>query len=79
MRIAIYPGSFDPPTNGHLDIVRRATTLFDKVIVAVGNNLSKSGFLTIAEREEALRAITTDLPTVEVASFNGLLVEYCHE
>ncbi|MBL8061181.1 MAG: pantetheine-phosphate adenylyltransferase [Chthonomonas sp.] len=79
MRIAIYPGSFDPPTFGHLDIVKRATTLFDKVIVAVGNNTSKGGFLSVTEREEALRAATSGMATVEIASFNGLLVEYCRE
>ncbi|MCC6686395.1 MAG: pantetheine-phosphate adenylyltransferase [Fimbriimonadaceae bacterium] len=77
MRIAIYPGSFDPPTYGHLDVVERATTLFDKVIVAVGENSSKSGFLSVGERLKALSACTTHLTTVEIASFDGLLVEYC--
>ncbi|MCC7103118.1 MAG: pantetheine-phosphate adenylyltransferase [Fimbriimonadaceae bacterium] len=77
MRIAIYPGSFDPPTYGHLDVVERATTLFDKVIVAVGENSSKSGFLSVGERLKALSACTTHLSNVEIASFDGLLVEYC--
>ncbi len=77
MRIAIYPGSFDPPTYGHLDVVERATTLFDKVIVAVGENSSKSGFLSVGERLKALSACTTHLTNVEIASFDGLLVEYC--
>lgn len=77
MRIAIYPGSFDPPTYGHLDVVERATTLFDKVIVAVGENSSKSGFLSVGERLKALSACTTHLANVEIASFDGLLVEYC--
>ena len=77
MRIAIYPGSFDPPTYGHLDIVERATTLFDKVIVAVGRNSSKGGFLSVQEREAALRLITERFSNVEVSNFDGLLVEYC--
>lgn len=79
MRIAIYPGSFDPPTYGHLDVVERATTLFDKVIVAVGGNSSKTGFLSVDERLKALSACTTHLTNVEIASFDGLLVEYCRK
>lgn len=76
MRLAIYPGSFDPPTLGHLDIIERGAKLFDRLIVAVGANSSKSGFLPVSEREAALRACTTHLPNVEVSSFQGLLVEY---
>lgn len=75
-RLAIYPGSFDPPTLGHLDLVERASRLFDRVIVAVGRNEAKSPFLTVAEREEALRACTAHLANVEVDAFDGLLVQY---
>jgi len=75
-RIAVYPGSFDPPTLGHMDIVRRASGLFDELIVAVGINRSKSPFLTVEERVEALGCCTSDLPNVRVDSFSGLLIDY---
>ncbi len=79
MKTAIYPGSFDPPTLGHLDIVERAARLFDRVIVAIGYNSTKDGFLSVEQREEALRACCKPFANVEVASFQGLLVNYCHE
>lgn len=79
MRTAIYPGSFDPPTLGHLDIIERAAKLFDQVIVAVGYNSNKDGFLTVEEREEALKGCCHPWPNVEVSSFQGLLVNYCHQ
>jgi pantetheine-phosphate adenylyltransferase len=72
-RIAIYPGSFDPVTNGHLDVVRRATRLFDKVIIAVGINAIKDPVFTPAERMDLLRQVLQEMPGVEVASFSGLL------
>jgi pantetheine-phosphate adenylyltransferase len=76
MRIAIYPGSFDPMTNGHLDVVQRATKLFDRVIVAVAKSESKQPLFTLEERVEMVTLSVQHLPTVEADSFDGLLVEY---
>lgn len=76
MPIAIYPGSFDPVTNGHLDIISRAARIFDRVIVAVGRQANKKPLFSTEERVEMLRAVTADLPNVEVDSFDGLLVRY---
>lgn len=76
MKIAIYPGSFDPPTLGHLDIMERASRLFDQVIVAVGVNSSKTAFLSVEQRLEALQACCSRWENVSVASFSGLLVDY---
>ena len=78
-RLAIYPGTFDPPTLGHLDVMERAASLFDEVIVAVGVNSSKSPLLSAEERLEALRATVVGLSNVTVDSFSGLLVEYAKE
>jgi len=75
-RLGIYPGSFDPPTLGHLDVIERAARLFDEVIVAVGINSSKKPLLTVEQRLEALRSSTAHLPKVRVGSFQGLLVDY---
>ena len=74
--IAVYPGTFDPVTNGHLDIINRAALLFDKVIVAVLVNQSKKPVFSVKERLKHLKEITKDIPNVEVDSFEGLLVEY---
>jgi pantetheine-phosphate adenylyltransferase len=79
MRRAVCPGSFDPVTNGHIDIFRRAARLFDEVVVAVGVNVSKSRLFTPEERLEMLRAATADLPNVRVDGFTGLIVEFCQE
>lgn len=76
MRIAIYPGTFDPVTNGHLDIVKRASLLFDKIIIAVSNNPHKSPLFSLKERRELVRKTVTDLKNVDVDIFDGLLVEY---
>jgi len=76
MRTAIYPGSFDPLTNGHLDVLQRATKLFHRVIVAVARNESKSPLFTPAERVALIKEGTAHLPGVEVDMFDGLLVEY---
>ena len=73
---AVYPGSFDPVTNGHLDLVQRATVLFDDVIVAVLTNPAKGGVFPLEERLELLRQATASLPRVTVASFDGLLVDF---
>ncbi|NLI59986.1 MAG: pantetheine-phosphate adenylyltransferase [Clostridiales bacterium] len=79
MKIGIYPGSFDPITNGHLDIIRRSSKLFDKVIVAVVKNYSKKPLFSIEEREDLIHRSTRDLSNVEVDSFEGLLMDYIHE
>lgn len=76
MNIAIYPGSFDPITKGHLDVLKTSAEIFDKVIIAVSRNSSKTGFLTVEERVELIKASITDLKNVEVDSFEGLTVEY---
>jgi pantetheine-phosphate adenylyltransferase len=75
-RIAVCPGSFDPVTNGHLDIIHRGAKFFDKMIVAVLINSKKESLFTVEERVELLRQATSDLPNVEVDSFNGLLIDY---
>ncbi len=79
MRVAVYPGSFDPVTNGHLDIIKRSAKLFDKVIVAVLNNTSKNPIFTTRERVDMLREVTESLGNVEVDSFEGLLIDYMVE
>ena len=76
MRIAVYPGSFDPLTNGHLDIIRRASRLFDGVLVSVLENEGKAPLFSVAERMELISVCTRDLPGVEVHSFSGLLVDF---
>lgn len=75
MRVAIYPGSFDPVTNGHLDIITRGSKVFDKLIVGVLVNIDKVGLFSIEERVELIKRVTAHLPNVEVVSFNGLLVD----
>ena len=74
--LAIFPGMFDPVTHGHLDIIRRASKLYDKLIVAVGENPVKTEVFTLQERKEMLDKHTSDLPNVEVCVFNGLTVEF---
>lgn len=76
MKIAIYPGSFDPITKGHLDVLKTASEIFDKVIIAVSINTQKAGFLSVEERLNLIKASVKDLPNVEVDSFVGLTVEY---
>ena len=76
MKIAIYPGSFDPITYGHLDILKNAAGIFDKVIIAVAHNDAKSGFLSIEERVELIKKSITDIENAEVDSFDGLTIEY---
>jgi pantetheine-phosphate adenylyltransferase len=74
---AICPGSFDPVTNGHLDIIGRVSRLYDEVVVAVFVNQSKTGLFTVEERMDMLRRVTGDYPNVRVDSFRGLTVDYC--
>lgn len=76
LRIAVYPGSFDPVTMGHMDIIQRAARQFDILIVAVLNNSSKNPLFTMEERKQLLQQATKDLPNVEVDSFSDLLVNY---
>lgn len=77
MSIAVYPGSFDPVTLGHVDVVRRAARIFDEVVVAVATNSAKRPLLSRAERVELVRGATQDLPAVRVEPVEGLLVEFC--
>ncbi len=74
--LAIYPGSFDPMTNGHLDLIQRGSRLFDRLVVAVLTNLEKEPLFTIEERVEMLRTVTHDIANVSVETFSGLLVDY---
>ena len=74
--IAIYPGSFDPLTNGHVDIIERGSRFFDKIVVGVLINLEKSPLFTVPERVEIARSVFRDTPNVEVDTFDGLLVDY---
>lgn len=76
MRMAVYPGTFDPVTNGHLDIVQRATKLFDRVILAVAEENYKNNLFSLEERVRLLRESTSSLPNVVVESFGGLLMDY---
>ncbi|GAA0721701.1 pantetheine-phosphate adenylyltransferase [Dactylosporangium roseum] len=78
MRRAVCPGSFDPVTNGHLDIVGRASKMFDEVVVAVLINQSKAGLFTVDERLEMLAEVTAPYANVRVDAFQGLLVDFCH-
>lgn len=78
MKIAVYPGSFDPITNGHLDVLKRALKIFDKVIVLIANNPNKKSRFSVKERVEMIKEATNDLP-VEVDSTDGLTVRYAKE
>ncbi len=77
MKVAVYPGSFDPVTYGHLDIIRRASLMFDKVIVAVMCNSAKTPLFTLDERVKMLKESVSDLDNVYIESFSGLLIDYC--
>ena len=78
-RIALFPGSFDPFTSGHLNILTRALTIFDEVVVAVGINQAKKGFFTMDQREDIIRQATRDLKGVRIISYDGLTVDICRE
>ncbi|MEK3882089.1 pantetheine-phosphate adenylyltransferase [Paenibacillus sp. PL2-23] len=75
-RIAVYPGSFDPVTYGHLDIIKRSAKQFDRLIVAVLNNTSKNPLFSVEERKQLLAEVTKDIPNVEIDSFRDLLVRF---
>lgn len=79
MKIAIYPGSFDPITKGHLDVLKTGSQIFDKVIIAVSNNTAKEGFLSVEERLNLIKASIDDLDNVEVDAFDGLTVGYAKQ
>jgi len=76
MKLAVYPGSFDPLTNGHVDIIERGTRLFDKIIVAILVNVEKSPLFSMEERVDIVREVFKGRPNVEVDTFDGLLVDY---
>lgn len=73
---AIYPGSFDPPTNGHLDLIQRGSKIFEELVVAILRNSEKTPMFSVAERLEMLRELTADLNNVRIDTFDGLMVEY---
>jgi pantetheine-phosphate adenylyltransferase len=79
MSTSVYPGSFDPITNGHLDVIKRGTKVFDKVVVAVGDNPAKKALFTKDERVEMIREVTKSFKNVEVEGFDGLVVDYVHK
>ena len=79
MRFAVYPGSFDPVTNGHIDIIERAAEVFDRVYVAILINSSKKPLFSVEERMELIKRVTKHIPNVEVVGFDGLLVDFMRE
>ena len=79
MITAVYPGSFDPATYGHLDIIKRASISFDRVIVGVLHNSAKSPLFSVEERVKMLKEVTKDLPNVEIIPFDGLLVDFAEQ
>lgn len=79
MKVAIYPGSFDPVTFGHLDVIRRAASMFDELTVSVLNNTQKTPLFSVEERVRILEEVTKDLPNVKVMAFDGLLVEFAKQ
>ena len=79
MRLAVYPGSFDPVTNGHIDILEKTSKIFDKIIVAVVHNVSKKALFTLDERVELIRESTKHLDNIEVECFSGLLANYLRD
>jgi len=77
MKIALFPGSFDPVTKAHVDIVKRSVGLFDKVYIGIGDNSSKKGLLSIEKREQMLRAIFETEPKIHIVAYDGLTVDFC--
>ena len=78
-RIAIYPGTFDPFTNGHLDITERAVRIFDKIVVTIAKNTKKKPLFTLKERMDFIADATTHLPNIDIGSFDGLLVDFAEK
>ena len=79
MKAAIYPGSFDPVTYGHLDVIKRAADIFDELTVSVLNNTAKTPLFSVDERVKILEEVTKDIPNVRIDSFSGLLIQYARE
>jgi pantetheine-phosphate adenylyltransferase len=79
MKIALFPGSFDPITKAHVDILRRSVDLFDEVHVGIGINSSKKGFLSIEKREQMLRAVFQNEPRIKIIAYEGLTIEFCKQ
>ncbi|MEJ2880010.1 pantetheine-phosphate adenylyltransferase [Pedobacter sp. GR22-6] len=79
MKIALFPGSFDPITIAHVDILKRALPLFDKVVLGIGLNSAKQGFLSAEKREEIVKTIFADYPNIEVQLYEGLTVDFCRK
>ena len=79
MKSAVYPGSFDPVTHGHMDIIRRSASVFDKLIVGVLRNKSKNPLFTVQERVKMIQEVTSDIENVEVVDFDGLLIDFVHK
>ncbi|MFO0755620.1 MAG: pantetheine-phosphate adenylyltransferase [Byssovorax sp.] len=77
--LAVYAGSFDPVTFGHLDLIERASRLFNEVVIAIGRHPTKKAFFSFQERMDLLREVSKDIPNVRVESFEGLLVHYCEK
>jgi len=78
-QVALYPGTFDPVTNGHIDLIRRAHDIFGNVIVAVAHNAGKKPLFSVKERVEMLKKATQDMPGISVTDFDGLVVDYAHK
>ena len=79
MKIAIYPGTFDPITHGHMDLIKRSTTLFDKVVIGVAKSSAKNPMFSLEERLALVKDATKDLPNIEVVGFSGLLVDFAKQ
>ncbi|MCM1162043.1 MAG: pantetheine-phosphate adenylyltransferase [Roseburia sp.] len=79
MKSAIYPGSFDPVTYGHLDVIKRAATMFDELTVSVLDNVNKIALFSVTERVNILKEVTKEMPNVKVDSFSGLLIDYAQK
>ena len=77
MKIAVFPGSFDPITTGHVNLIKRSLPLFDKIVVSIGVNSSKKTLFTLEQRMEWLKSVFADEPKIEIANFTGLTVDFC--
>lgn len=78
-RLAVYPGSFDPVTYGHVDLIKRAADVFDKVIVAVAKNIQKSSLFSVDERLQMLKEVTKGIPDIQIQSFDGLVIDFARQ
>jgi pantetheine-phosphate adenylyltransferase len=79
MKAALFPGSFDPVTKAHVDIIERSIPLFDKIVIGIGLNSTKEPFLSLALREKMLKAVFANEPKIEISTYKGLTVEFCKE